>query len=110
MSMERRRSFMRAALAGFGLAMLCASAAANDTTRELYALYCASCHGVKNAEAPEAFNAAAWQRRMAKGPDAVLANTIKGVGNMPPQGTCFECTRGDLQMLIRFMSGAKQAR
>lgn len=100
---------MRAALASFGLAMLCVSerAAANDSTAELYTIYCSSCHGVKNAEAPEAFNGAAWQRRMAKGTDAVLANAIKGVGNMPPQGTCFECTQADLSKLIRYMSGAK---
>lgn len=100
---------MRAAIVSFGFAMLCAnaSAVANDRTKDLYAVYCASCHSVKNAEAPEARNAAAWKRRMAKGADAMLANAIKGVGNMPPQGTCFECTQEDLRQLIRYMSGSK---
>lgn len=100
---------MHAALISFGLAMLCVStsAAANDRITELYTIYCASCHSVKNAEAPEAFNPAAWKRRMTKGTDVVLANAIKGVGNMPPQGTCFECTQADLSKLIRYMSGAK---
>jgi cytochrome c5 len=85
-----------------------ASVAADDNIHELYSMYCASCHGVKNAEAPEAFNAGVWKRRMEKGTDTVLANAIKGVGNMPPQGTCFECTQGDLRKLIQYMSGAKQ--
>jgi cytochrome c5 len=76
-----------------------------SSVKELYSLYCASCHGVKNAEAPEAFNATVWKQRMTKGTDAVLANTIKGLGNMPPQGTCFECTQADLRRLIQFMSG-----
>jgi cytochrome c5 len=97
------------ALVALGLVTLCVSTnvAASDSTEELYSLYCSSCHSVKNAEAPEAFNAAAWKKRMAKGPDTVLANVIKGVGNMPPQGTCFECTQADLRQLIRYMSSAK---
>lgn len=100
---------MHAVLLSFGLVMLCASAsvAANERIEDLYATYCASCHSVKNAEAPEAGNVAVWKRRMAKGADVVLANAIKGVGNMPPQGTCFECTQQDLRLLIRYMSGVK---
>lgn len=109
MSIRYRCRRLYAALLSLGLALLGASAAADERTTELYELYCASCHSVKNAEAPEAFNAAAWKRRMAKGADAVLANSIEGVGNMPPQGTCFECTQADLRALIRYMSGAKQA-
>jgi len=98
---------MRAIVVSLGLAMLWANANASDSTEELYSLYCASCHSVKNAEAPEAFNAGAWKKRMTKGADVVLANVIKGVGNMPPQGTCFECTQEDLRKLIRYMSGVK---
>jgi cytochrome c5 len=89
------------------MACASASAVAGDRTEELYTIYCSSCHGVKNAEAPEAFNAAAWKKRMAKGADAVLGNVIKGTGNMPPQGTCFECTQDDLRKLIRYLSGVK---
>lgn len=109
MSLLSGRRYMHAALVSFGLAMLCAgeSAIASDSTAELYTIYCSSCHGVKNAEAPEAFNTAIWKRRMTKGTDAMLANAIKGIGNMPPQGTCFECTQADLSKLIRYMSSAK---
>lgn len=100
---------MRATIVSLGLAMLCASASAvaNDRTEELYSIYCSSCHSVKNAEAPEAFNTAVWKKRMAKGTDVVVANAIKGIGNMPPQGTCFECAPADLRNLIRYMSGTK---
>lgn len=99
---------MRAIRVTLGLLMLCVSAGAlaGDSTHELYELYCASCHSVKNTEAPEAFNAAAWKKRMSKGTDAVLANVVKGVRNMPPQGTCFECTQDDFRKLIRYMSSA----
>lgn len=97
---------MRATLASLGLLMLCASAGAvaGDSTQELYTMYCSSCHSVKNAEAPEAFNASSWKKRMSKGTDAVLANVVKGIRNMPPQGGCFECTQDDLRKLIRYMS------
>ena len=49
--------------------MMCASASvvAGNRTEELYSIYCSSCHGVKNAEAPEAFNASVWKKRLAKG-------------------------------------------
>lgn len=105
--MRRRR--MPGVLMSFGLAVLWpnTSPAADDATKELYTMYCASCHSVKKAEAPEAFNPTAWKRVMAKGADAVLTNAIRGVGNMPPQGTCFECTQADLRKLIQYMSGAK---
>ena len=97
---------MRATILSLGLAMMCASATAvaNNRTEELYTIYCSSCHGVKNAEAPEAFNVSVWKKRMAKGTDVVVANAIKGIGNMPPLGTCFECAPADLRNLIRYMS------
>ena len=100
---------MRATALSLGLAMVCASvsAFAGNRTEELYSIYCSSCHDVKNAEAPEAFNAAVWKKRLAKGTDVVVANAIKGIGNMPPQGTCFECAPADVRNLIRYMSSAK---
>lgn len=100
---------MRATILSFGLALSCASASAiaDGRTEELYGIYCSSCHSVKDAEAPEAFNASVWKKRMAKGTDTVVANAIKGIGNMPPQGTCFECAPADLRNLIRYMSGPK---
>lgn len=100
---------VRAPVVTLAIALLCASAGAiaDNRTEELYSIYCSSCHGVKNAEAPEAFNVSVWQKRLAKGTDAVVANAIKGIGNMPPQGTCFECAPADLRNLIRYMSGAQ---
>lgn len=100
---------MRATIMSSCLALLCASASAvaSDRTEELYEIYCSSCHGVKNAEAPEAFNESVWKKRLAKGTDIVVANAIKGIGNMPPQGTCFECAPADVRNLIRYMSSPK---
>lgn len=97
---------MRATILSLGLGLVFASvgAVASNRTEELYSIYCSSCHSVKNAEAPEAFNVAVWKKRMAKGTDLVVANAIKGIGNMPPQGTCFECAPADLRNLIRYMS------
>jgi cytochrome c5 len=95
------------ALCCFGMLPLNVAAAGDERVAELYSIYCASCHDVKSAEAPEAFNAAVWKRRLAKGTDVVLANAIKGMGNMPSQGTCFECTKDDLRRLIQYMSKPK---
>jgi len=79
--------------------------AVDANIKELYSIYCASCHSAKGSEAPQAFNASIWKPRLDKGPDKVLANTIKGIGNMPPQGMCIECTQADLRELVRYMSG-----
>lgn len=97
------------ALCCFGMLPACVhvAAAADASVEELYSIYCSGCHDVKSAEAPEAFNAAVWKRVLAKGTDTVLANAIKGVGNMPSQGTCFECTKDDLRRLIQYMSKTK---
>jgi cytochrome c5 len=97
---------MRVTLVSSGLAILFVSAGAlaSNRTEELYTIYCSSCHNVKNAEAPEAFNVSVWSKRLAKGTDIVVTNAIKGIGNMPPQGTCFECAPADLRNLIRYMS------
>ena len=68
-----------------------------------YQLSCFACHSTGAAGAPVTGNAEAWEERMAKGMDTVLANAINGVGAMPAKGMCMTCTDDNLRSLIDFM-------
>ena len=68
-----------------------AAAAASSGPRsgeDIYNTSCAACHGTGAMGAPKLGDAAAWGERAAKGMDALIANAISGINNMPPRGTC----------------------
>jgi len=68
-----------------------------------YQLSCFACHGSGAAGAPVLGDAAAWEERMDKGMDTVLANAINGVGAMPAKGMCMTCSDDDMRSLIDYM-------
>lgn len=78
--------------------------AADEYTAELYDLYCKSCHSVSGAGVPVAFKKNDWDKRLKKGFEKVVDNAINGIGNMPAQGLCQECTYEDFEDLISYMA------
>jgi cytochrome c5 len=50
-------------------------------------------------------DAAAWEGRRAQGFETLLANTVNGVRDMPPLGTCGACSEDDLRRLVAFVAG-----
>lgn len=68
-----------------------------------YKSTCAVCHETGVGGAPKFRNAADWKARAAEGMDAMLANSIKGKGAMPPRGTCMQCSDEELKMAIKHM-------
>jgi len=79
------------------------SAATDDYTVELYDIYCTACHAVKASGAPQAFTDD-WRARLNKGIDTLVNDAINGIGNMPPMGTCVECSADDLKNIIHYMA------
>lgn len=77
------------------------------TPRESHALgeICLRCHAQSNVAAPLMGDADAWSPRVSQGLDQMLANTVLGVGEMPPLGTCGYCTEEELLALIVVLSG-----
>jgi cytochrome c5 len=71
----------------------------------LYAQSCKACHTVADSGAPLAGDAAAWEPRWAKGIQALVQSSVRGIGSMPPGGQCFACSAADYEALIRFMAG-----
>lgn len=68
-----------------------------------YQMNCFACHGTGAAGAPQPGDADAWEERMAKGMDAVMANVINGVNAMPARGICMSCSDEDLRAVVDYM-------
>lgn len=81
--------------------------ATDDYTVELYEIYCQVCHSAKVAGAPKSFSSE-WKARNKKGMKTLVNNSINGYKNMPPMGTCAECTPEDMENLIIYMSKEKK--
>lgn len=91
----------------FAIVLMAVSAGAFADAEEQYNRYCIACHASGAAGAPIAHDAAAWEPRLAKGMDALLESTNKGIGAMPPKGLCGDCSAEDFTALIEYMSKAK---
>jgi cytochrome c5 len=68
---------------------------------------CAACHVSGVAGAPKSHDVAAWESRMAKGMDALVASVRNGLNAMPPTGLCADCSDEEYQELITYMASAK---
>ena len=89
-----------------------ASAAAGDPAAAepragdaVYNSACAACHTSGVAGAPKLGDQAAWNERMAKGIDGLLASAINGLNAMPPKGTCATCSDEELKAAIEYILG-----
>ena len=74
------------------------------TGEEVYNASCVACHSGALPTAPKAHDAAAWQPRMAKGMDALVASVTNGFNAMPPRGMCMDCTPEEYKATIEWMS------
>ena len=85
-------------------AMLCAAGAMAEPDMDKYTKSCAVCHATGAANAPKTGDAAAWEARLAKGMDALVASVSTGMNAMPPKGMCFDCSDEDYKALIEYMA------
>ena len=88
--------------------LLCATSAMAEPDMEKYNKSCAVCHATGAANAPKTGDAAAWEARLAKGMDALVASVSTGMNAMPPKGMCFDCSDEDYKALIEYMAKPAQ--
>jgi len=69
-----------------------------------YNVTCAACHVSGAGGAPKSHDVAAWESRMAKGMDALVASVKNGLSAMPPTGLCADCSDEEYRSLIWFMA------
>jgi len=67
---------------------------------------CAVCHASGAAGAPKTGDVPAWEPRMGKGMDALVAAVNNGLNAMPPKGMCFDCSDEEYAALIDYMAKA----
>ena len=60
--------------------------AAMKSGEQVYAAQCVACHGAGTLGAPKLGDADAWAPRLKQGFEALLQASLKGKGQMPPQG------------------------
>ena len=65
--------------------------------------YCNVCHLTGWNGAPLSGDANDWQPRLTTGFDSLFKNAKQGINNMPPLGTCQDCTDAELEAAIRKM-------
>jgi cytochrome c5 len=70
---------------------------------DIYAKACVACHSVGVLNAPKLQDATDWTPRLEKGFDVVWQNAIKGIGGMPPMGTCGDCSDDEIKAAIEHM-------
>lgn len=74
-----------------------------DAGAKRYKTSCALCHDQGVAGAPKYRNTADWSARLTKGLDGLTASAIKGIGGMPPKGTCMQCSDAEIRATIEYM-------
>jgi cytochrome c5 len=65
--------------------------------------YCNVCHTTGWNGAPLNGDRTEWQPRLGTGFEAMFKNAKQGFNNMPPMGTCLDCTDEELTAAIRKM-------
>lgn len=105
--MTSRFAFRRALAPALVVAAVVAAPVSAEPNMDKYNKSCAMCHESGAAGAPKAHDAAAWEPRLAKGMDALVASVKNGLNAMPPTGLCADCSDEEYKELITFMSTPK---
>jgi len=81
-----------------------AQAAGNpDAGAVVYNKACKMCHATGMMNAPKLGDGAAWAERIAKGEDALLESTLKGINKMPARGGLADLSDTELRAAILYM-------
>ena len=86
------------------------TAGANDEGRAIYAAICSACHAPANVMvgSPKAGDTVEWNRRLAKGLEAVVDNAVNGFAAMPPKGGAGALSREQIRQAIQYMAGPQK--
>lgn len=81
---------------------------ANSKAATTYETYCAACHANEAIGAPVLGNKEAWTAVVAKGMDAVYANSINGINAMPPKGGAMDLSDEEFKEVVDYMINASK--
>lgn len=95
------KKFLAILLMGSSLSL---AAIADDAIDAKFQKSCNMCHTPGLLNAPKVGDKAAWAPRLKQGKDVLLKHVKEGFNQMPPKGTCADCTDEDFLKLIDKMS------
>lgn len=95
---------MKKLLLAASLVAMTASVQAAQDPEAVFNKACMACHMAGVAGAPKKGDTAAWEPRLTKGTDALLASVKNGLNAMPAGGLCADCTDEDYKATIEWMS------
>ena len=87
-------------------------ASASDEPRtgeKVFSQFCTACHSTGLLGAPIKGDTGEWDKRISAlgGYSKLLDQAYKGIGSMPPKGTCMDCTEKEFGNAMVYM-GAKK--
>jgi cytochrome c5 len=101
---ERLTPFGSVCRSGDDCGVVAAGAASGPLSgQQVYDQFCFACHATGVGGAPLFGDAAAWEPRVAKGLDELMASTLNGVNAMPAKGTCMNCSDDELNAAVDYM-------
>lgn len=71
--------------------------------KSVYSQYCTGCHATGAGGAPKVGDVTVWEPRVKLGMPTLYTNAIKGIGGMPPKGTCMTCTDKEIEDAVNYM-------
>ncbi len=77
--------------------------------KEVVDAVCSACHGSGALGAPKIGDSAGWSKRIAGGYPHLIANAIKGVGQMPARGGNPDLTDDEIARAVAFMANQSGA-
>jgi cytochrome c5 len=81
----------------------------STTGPKIYDKYCVGCHGIGAGGAPKMGDAADWAPKIKQGLPVLYKNAINGIGNMPPRGTCANCSDAEIKAAVDYIVKSSQA-
>ena len=77
--------------------------AAARSGAEVYDMVCHVCHSTGVLNSPKLGDAAVWRERLAKGKEALYANSINGLNLMPPKGGRPDLSDDEIRLAVDYM-------
>jgi cytochrome c5 len=74
-----------------------------EAGRKIYEQYCVGCHATGVGGAPKFGDANAWEPLVKQGIAVLYQNALKGIGAMPPKGTCSTCSAEDIKNTVGYI-------
>ncbi|MGL5005938.1 MAG: c-type cytochrome [Plesiomonas sp.] len=74
------------------------------TGEQVYNGTCIACHGTGVLGSPKFRDAAMWSPRLKQGIETLQKHAISGINQMPPRGTCTNCSDDEIKAAIEYMT------